>query len=136
MSKAGAATPEGGSLSAGALLSGLLFGLVVLGIAAVVIGTVGLRLILAEGLREWLVAGAQGAAAFAAGLWAGQRAGSGGLVHGVAAALLLVLALSLLSIGLSPQGLPGWGVLLRWALAAGLLGALGGIVGVGLSPRR
>lgn len=79
----------------------------------------------------WFTAGILAVSAFGGALTAGRKAGNKGLYHGLAVGVLFFLAVWLVA-GLFMPGQMVLGVFYKLLIAA-FAGALGGIVGVGLS---
>lgn len=84
-----------------------------------------------EQTLPWIAAGILAVSAFSGSLAAGKEAGNKGLYHGLAVGTLFFFAVWLAA-GLIMPGQAAVGIVYKLLIAAGA-GALGGIVGVGLS---
>ena len=114
----------------GALASGVLWGLLLMVAAAVALGVLDFRFPpepQAEAARTLIV---QGVAAALAGLRAAWIAGRGGLLHGLAAGIALIAAVTVL-IGIF-RDLPGVAGLARGLALGAATGAVAGMGAVGL----
>lgn len=84
-----------------------------------------------EQTLPWFTAGILAVSVFSGSLAAGKEAGNKGLYHGLAVGLLFFLALWLAA-GLFMPGQPVLGIFYKMLISA-IAGALGGVIGVGLS---
>jgi len=118
--------------NAGATAAGAIAGLVTLVLLGTVLGLVLYRYPFSATATSWAVLASRLLAYVVAGIWAGRRAGDGGLLHGSGAGLLqLVLALVIALV--AREGWPALHTLLPqlgFALGAG---GLGGVLGVNLA---
>ncbi|MCL6561087.1 MAG: TIGR04086 family membrane protein [Firmicutes bacterium] len=84
-----------------------------------------------EQTLPWFAAGILAVSVFSGSLAAGKEAGNKGLYHGLAVGLLFFLAVWLAT-GLLMPGQAALGIFYKMLISA-IAGALGGVIGVGLS---
>lgn len=130
--RSGSGAASAGGFDAAAVVGGLLAGLVTVVLAAVVLGMVKQQYSVSGRVDVWLTLVVRSLGFVVSGVWAGRRAGSGGLVHGAAAALLTLSAAFIVYL-ISFDSWHVWLQLGRDAVLAMALGGIGGILGVNRS---
>lgn len=124
---------EGPSLDLSAVGSGVLWGLILMLLGAVIQGIMAYRSPLSSGAELFWTIGWQALGGLCAGFMAGRRAGGAGWLHGGLAGVGMALAVAGV-MGVLTE-LPSMGALLR-GLGAGIsLGAFAGIIGVNFGGR-
>ncbi len=121
-----------GALSFSSVVKGALIALVITVLGSALLGVVYQTTGLAEKTLPGISVALFYLSVFVGSFWAARDAGSRGLLHGVLAAVLIVLA-GLLLAGLFFDFQAAAGNLLLRCGLSGFAGAVGGVLGVGLS---
>ncbi|BDG60059.1 TIGR04086 family membrane protein [Caldinitratiruptor microaerophilus] len=117
-----------GGVAGRAIWDGLVTGLTVMAVCALVLALVAWRLPVTPRTLQVLGVAAQLIGGLAAGFLSGRRAGAAGLVNGLLTGVGLAVLLTLL--GGVAASFPAVGALLRRAALLAGVGALGGVAGV------